>query len=169
MAGDVGYSPPNTCMCGGQCIRGTILGTPLGPLQRSTDSRADSWTKTHELGHEGARAKARTGAHKVGTRQPTKRHQLEHAKWHEGARDKAKQGTKKQAQRSTPRSTHWSTQNGTKRTPHNTNWSTQNGPRQPPKNHDLKHAQWQKARPGAQKNAQLGAEKQVALLTVARY
>ena len=58
--------------------------------------------------------KAPPGAIAMGTRPPTKQHELESANWHEGVRQKARTGAHEMAQRSTPKSTNWSKRNGTK-------------------------------------------------------
>ena len=67
-----------------------------------------------------------------GTRQPTKKHELEHAKWHEATHQKARTGARKMARGNPPKSTNWSTQNGT-RQPTKKHELAQNGKRQPTK------------------------------------
>ena len=107
-----------------------------------------------------------------GTRQPTKKHELEQPKWHEATHQKARTGARKVVRGNPPKSTNWSTQNGTRQvtkkhklgtrkvargnSPKSTNWSTQNSTRQPFKKHKQKHAKWheathQQARTGARK------------------
>ena len=68
-----------------------------------------------------------------GTRQPTKKHELEQAKWHEATHQKARTGARKMARGNPPKARTGASKMARGNPPKSTNWSTQNGTRQPTK------------------------------------